>query len=305
MSPWDQKAYYVAHREARLAYQRQYNQKKRAQRRLEREALKAQSANRRLKAYARDKAACGGCQTQRGHRCYVCHIPRTHEEIYGSGACRYCMSAQYYMKVYGTSKESREHERRERRREKQERQKRVRYRAKVYRAIVQSRHRAGRYRTQRHRRHAACCAGLPLAQVARFYVLDWIHWRARDILKNREEVKRWRLENKDKERRRVLKRRERLRLANGGRKYKGRTNRMEITQQDRMTPAAWEFLKKQYHGCCAYCGKKTQRLTQDHVVPLSRGGQHTFRNIVPACHDCNSHKGASVGYIPRQGRLFT
>lgn len=39
---------------------------------------------------------------------------------------------------------------------------------------------------------------------------------------------------------------------------------------------------------CAYCGGPGG--TVDHVVPLSRGGQHAEGNLVPACRPCNSSK---------------
>ncbi|MFN8509006.1 MAG: HNH endonuclease [Deinococcaceae bacterium] len=41
---------------------------------------------------------------------------------------------------------------------------------------------------------------------------------------------------------------------------------------------------------CQYCGKKTD-LTLDHVVPRSRGGPHTWENVVTACRSCNQRKG--------------
>jgi len=41
---------------------------------------------------------------------------------------------------------------------------------------------------------------------------------------------------------------------------------------------------------CAYCGNE-ENLTQDHVVPLSKGGTHEKSNVVPACKSCNSRKG--------------
>lgn len=39
-----------------------------------------------------------------------------------------------------------------------------------------------------------------------------------------------------------------------------------------LTPAQWRAIKTQYKYRCVYCGKKSQRLTQDHLTPLSKGG---------------------------------
>jgi 5-methylcytosine-specific restriction endonuclease McrA len=41
-------------------------------------------------------------------------------------------------------------------------------------------------------------------------------------------------------------------------------------------------------GHCQYCGKKAESI--DHVVPRSRGGEHTWENVVAACARCNSFK---------------
>ncbi len=41
---------------------------------------------------------------------------------------------------------------------------------------------------------------------------------------------------------------------------------------------------------CAYCGKKSDDVHRDHVVPRSRGGPDTASNIVIACADCNREK---------------
>jgi 5-methylcytosine-specific restriction endonuclease McrA len=41
---------------------------------------------------------------------------------------------------------------------------------------------------------------------------------------------------------------------------------------------------------CQYCGSK-KRLTLDHVIPRSKGGQHTWDNVVAACTGCNGRKG--------------
>lgn len=39
---------------------------------------------------------------------------------------------------------------------------------------------------------------------------------------------------------------------------------------------------------CQYCGARAETL--DHVVPRSRGGGHTWENVVAACRPCNVHK---------------
>ncbi|MEM9927334.1 MAG: HNH endonuclease [Cyanobacteria bacterium P01_D01_bin.50] len=50
-----------------------------------------------------------------------------------------------------------------------------------------------------------------------------------------------------------------------------------------------EVLKRDNHRC-QYCGS-TKHLTLDHVIPRSKGGQHTWDNVVTACERCNSKKG--------------
>src|SRR6201987_2352466 len=44
--------------------------------------------------------------------------------------------------------------------------------------------------------------------------------------------------------------------------------------------------------CCAYCGAKAD--TVDHVVPRSRGGDHSWENCVACCSTCNHRKGAKL-----------
>jgi len=41
---------------------------------------------------------------------------------------------------------------------------------------------------------------------------------------------------------------------------------------------------------CQYCGTKRD-LTLDHVLPTSRGGPHSWLNLVTACKRCNTRKG--------------
>ncbi len=39
---------------------------------------------------------------------------------------------------------------------------------------------------------------------------------------------------------------------------------------------------------CQYCGAPAENL--DHVIPRSKGGEHSWENVVAACRRCNSRK---------------
>lgn len=39
---------------------------------------------------------------------------------------------------------------------------------------------------------------------------------------------------------------------------------------------------------CQYCGGRAESI--DHVIPRSRGGGHTWENVVAACRSCNTRK---------------
>lgn len=74
----------------------------------------------------------------------------------------------------------------------------------------------------------------------------------------------------------------------GGQKRRGEEN-PEYSHQE------WKEAVIFFGGACAYCGgtpRKGQRLTRDHLEPISKGGATTQSNIVPACSYCNSSKGA-------------
>lgn len=45
---------------------------------------------------------------------------------------------------------------------------------------------------------------------------------------------------------------------------------------------------------CVYCGETLPEdvLTLDHVQPRMRGGDHSEGNVVTACRNCNTEKGA-------------
>lgn len=68
----------------------------------------------------------------------------------------------------------------------------------------------------------------------------------------------------------------------------------------KLTIQEWRSLKALWRNRCAYCGSKPKRLTQDHVIPLINGGEHSVHNVVPACQPCNSQKRTSPPPVPVQ-----
>jgi 5-methylcytosine-specific restriction endonuclease McrA len=51
---------------------------------------------------------------------------------------------------------------------------------------------------------------------------------------------------------------------------------------------------------CQYCGRPSNHLTLDHVVPRHRGGSHSWDNLVSACPACNRRKG---GRTPQEANM--
>lgn len=59
-----------------------------------------------------------------------------------------------------------------------------------------------------------------------------------------------------------------------------------------VTREQWNEIVSSFNGCCAYCLEKCDALQMEHIVPLSRGGEHSAHNIVPSCQSCNDSKGS-------------
>lgn len=59
-------------------------------------------------------------------------------------------------------------------------------------------------------------------------------------------------------------------------------------------PQVTVWLVGQTYGRCWYCGENfyehPHEFTVDHVVPMSRGGKHVLRNLLPCCKTCNRQK---------------
>ena len=65
--------------------------------------------------------------------------------------------------------------------------------------------------------------------------------------------------------------------------FKRHKRRVKFSKQNVFARDRWR---------CQYCGQKKpmDELTQDHVVPRSRGGRTCWENIVTACKACNAAK---------------
>ena len=70
------------------------------------------------------------------------------------------------------------------------------------------------------------------------------------------------------------------------------TNRDEVDLLNDVPPLTNNNLFKRDKRMCMYCGDylfDCER-TRDHVVPVSRGGNNNWENLVTACRDCNFRK---------------
>jgi 5-methylcytosine-specific restriction endonuclease McrA len=84
-----------------------------------------------------------------------------------------------------------------------------------------------------------------------------------------------------------------------------RRARKAAAPRNDLTATQWKEIKAAYGNRCVYCGKRSKKLTQDHIVPLSKGGSHTAGNIVPACRPCNGKKRDRAVLKPVQPMLLT
>lgn len=118
-------------------------------------------------------------------------------------------------------------------------------------------------------------------------------WHAANRDRQREYKRAWYAANRDRKREYYAANRDRWR------EYKRRRRaRKRSATVEEFSPAdvyAWWEELGAYD--CFWCGlpfTEDDRIHVDHVWPLSRGGHHAVRNLVPACERCNRAKGSAL-----------
>jgi len=116
-------------------------------------------------------------------------------------------------------------------------------------------------------------------------------WLARNKESQVEYRKKWYIDNSAS----VLERTKKYAKENPDRRrvilqrYKAR----KLNVPNTLTPEQWIDIKLYFDDKCAYCGR-LEPLAQDHFVAVSKGGEYTHNNIIPACQRCNSSKGSQM-----------
>ena len=97
-----------------------------------------------------------------------------------------------------------------------------------------------------------------------------------NLIQERERTKKWRKNNPEKQR--FIEKRRRSRKANA---------------EGSHTLQEWILLKREYGNMCVYCQKPEtakEKLTQDHILSLNKGGSDYIQNMQSLCFSCNASK---------------
>ena len=123
-------------------------------------------------------------------------------------------------------------------------------------------------------------------------------------INNSEQLKQYRIKNRD---RTLIIRKQYMQTRKGKASQQKNNAKRQAREQEiinTLTAEEWIDILKEYKFRCAYCGKEFtlfDRETRDHVIPISKGGDNTKENVVPACRSCNSQKSNKMIYTKETG----
>ena len=87
-------------------------------------------------------------------------------------------------------------------------------------------------------------------------------------------------------------------MANSNSLFKEAHRKKEKKKAQELRSSMW-WKNRIGEGICHYCNNKftVKELTMDHVIPISKGGKSTRKNVVPCCKACNNQK---KDYFPEE-----
>ena len=118
-------------------------------------------------------------------------------------------------------------------------------------------------------------------------------WRGANWEHQRDRVKAYALANPE----RLAAKSRAYALANPGKRAESRGRRRASKQGAVVTKADYKAILAEFGMVCHICGLEIETihdLHYDHVIPLSKGGEHTQRNIRPSHTVCNLRKGSRI-----------
>lgn len=133
-------------------------------------------------------------------------------------------------------------------------------------------------------------------------------WRAANRDRHREYSRAWYAANRDRRRKYYAANRDRYHeyfreyyTANRDRwreyDHRRRARKRAATVEEFSPADVYAWWEELGIYTCFWCGlpfTEDDRIHVDHVWPLSRGGHHAVRNLVPACERCNRAKGSAL-----------
>jgi len=124
------------------------------------------------------------------------------------------------------------------------------------------------------------------ATKARAVGFDMKEWRSKNRVKLNDRSREYTRSHKEQRRETVR----RYAAKNAARiKMLAAIRRGPLRRKGAASPGDVAKIMGRANGRCVYCGKES-KLSLDHVIPLTRGGDHKKRNLIPACKSCNSKK---------------